>query len=200
LLISIYLYLYLFFKEILNKYKLALRQIEQLFIEETLINELNETDTTSSSHHQQEHLNLARSVDLYKKWKSLAGGEHHSLSFTSLQGYLTEAENFFLNTSSSSSGSTNDGGGGRSIKREDTSNARRSASPKPNEKRYTKRHFSNFIYDIIIPVLLNVSISAGKLNFFKMLFYRVSWVLKGKIHFWTYFFLEKSWSKMFFAL
>ena len=115
-----------------------MRQIEQLFIEETLINELNETSTSSSSHHhhQQEQLHLARSVDLYKKWKSLAGGEHHSLSFTSLQGYLTEAENFFLNTSSSS---TSGGGGNSSCsKKEDTSNARRSASPNSNEKRYKK--------------------------------------------------------------
>ena len=124
-----------------------MRQIEQLFIEETLINELNETSTSSpSSSHHQEQLHLARSVDLYKKWKSLAGGEHHSLSFTSLQGYLTEAENFFLNTS----GSTSSGGGGStnggasnssSSKKEVTSNARRSASPNTNEKRYKKDIF-----------------------------------------------------------
>ena len=122
-----------------------MRQIEQLFIEETLINELNETSTSSpsSSSHHQEQLHLARSVDLYKKWKSLAGGEHHSLSFTSLQGYLTEAENFFLNTSGSTSsgggGSTN--GGASSSRKEDTSNARRSASPNTNEKRYKKDIF-----------------------------------------------------------
>ncbi len=110
---------------------------------------MNETSTSpSSSSHHQEQLHLARSVDLYKKWKSLAGGEHHSLSFTSLQGYLTEAENFFLNTS----GSTSSGGGGggstnggasssSSSKKEDTSNARRSASPNTNEKRYKKDIF-----------------------------------------------------------
>ncbi len=76
-----------------------MRQIEQLFIEETLLNNNNYNNLSSSTislNQQQQIPLLSRSVDLYKKWKSIAG--EHSSSFTTerLQVYLTEAENFFF--------------------------------------------------------------------------------------------------------
>ena len=117
-----------------------MHQIEQLFIEETLLNNNNNNLSSSSSsstislNQQQQIPLLSRSVDLYKKWKSIA--DEHSSSFTTerLQVYLTQAENFFFSgtttttninaqltnvvaTGSGNSGNSGDGGSAKQIDR-----------------------------------------------------------------------------------